>query len=69
MTITIVKGGSLCWYVQAVGDHNYLFGDLCIGWPGSVHDARVLADSSVSQKVTSVVSCSKVKNCKYRDKH
>ena len=30
------------WYsmlVQAIVDHNYLFRDLCIGWPGSVHDA------------------------------
>lgn len=44
------------WYsvlVQAVVDHNYLFIDLCIGWPGSVHDARVLANSSVFRKVTS----------------
>ena len=44
------------WYsvlVQAVVDHNYLFRDLCIGWPGSVHDARVLANSSVFRKVTS----------------
>ena len=27
------------WYsvlLQAVVDHNYLFRDLCIGWPGSV---------------------------------
>ena len=42
------------WYsmlVQAVLDHNYLFRDLCIGWPGSVHDARVLANSSLFRKV------------------
>ena len=42
------------WYsmlVQAVVDHNYLFRDLCIGWPGSVHDARVLANSSIFKKV------------------
>ena len=35
------------WYsmlVQAIVDHNYLFRDLCIGWPGSVHDARALAN-------------------------
>ena len=41
------------WYsilVQAVVDHNYLFTDLYIGWPGSVHDARVLANSGVYQK-------------------
>ena len=44
------------WYsviVQAVVDHNYLFRDLCIGWPGSVHDARVLANSSLFKKVSS----------------
>ena len=36
--------------VQAVVDHNYLFTDLYIGWPGSVHDARVLSNSAVYQK-------------------
>ena len=41
------------WYsvvVQAVVDHNYLFTDLYIGWPGSVHDARVLANSGIYHK-------------------
>ena len=33
--------------VQAVVDHNYLFIDLYIGWPGSVHDAQVLANSAI----------------------
>ena len=36
--------------VQAVADHNGLFIGLCIGWPGCVHDARVLANSSIYQK-------------------
>ena len=43
------------WYsiiAQAVVDHNGLFRDLCIGWPGSVHDARVFANSALYNKVT-----------------
>ena len=42
------------WYsivTQAVVDHNGLFCDLCIGWPGSVHDTRVLSNSRVYQKI------------------
>ncbi|KAK6182064.1 hypothetical protein SNE40_009828 [Patella caerulea] len=38
------------WYsilLQAVVDSNYLFRDTCIGWPGRVHDARVLANSKL----------------------
>ena len=31
--------------LQAVVDHQYWF--IYIGWPGSVHDARVLANSDV----------------------
>lgn len=44
------------WYsviVQAVVDHNFLFTDLNIGWPGSVHDARVLANSALYHKCNS----------------
>jgi hypothetical protein len=32
---------------QAWVDHNYLFLDLVVGWPGRVHDARVLATSDI----------------------
>ena len=38
------------WYsivMQAVVDDCYCFRDICIGWPGSVHDARVLRNSEV----------------------
>ena len=31
--------------MQAVVDHRYLFRDIYIGWPGSVHNASVLANS------------------------
>ena len=44
------------WYsiiVQAVVDHNYLFRNVYIGWPGSVHDARVLANSLLYSKASS----------------
>ena len=27
--------------LQAIADHRYCFTDINIGWPGSVHDARV----------------------------
>ena len=44
------------WYsvvLQAVVDHQYLFRDVMVGWPGSVHDAdaRVFANSQVYQKL------------------
>ena len=36
--------------MQGMVDHLYRFTDVCIGWPGRVHDARVLGNSSVYQK-------------------
>ena len=43
------------WYsmiVQGLVNANYCFLDVCIGWPGSVHDARVFAHSNLYKKVT-----------------
>ena len=42
------------WYsmiLQGVVDHDYLFRDICVGWPGSVHDARVFASSSIVKRI------------------
>ena len=41
------------WYsviMQGVCDHRYLFTDVYIGWPGRVHDARVLANSDIYRR-------------------
>ena len=38
--------------VQAIVDHDYLFRDICVGWPGSVHDARVFVNSLIFKKIT-----------------
>ena len=43
------------WYsiiLQGLVDHRYCFIDVYTGWPGSVHDARVFAHSSVYKKGT-----------------
>ena len=36
--------------MQAVTDCNYMFRDVVIGWPGSIHDARVLSSSTIFRK-------------------
>ena len=40
---TIIERVGILVILQAVVDHRYLFHDINVGWPGSVHDARVLA--------------------------
>ena len=36
--------------MQAIVDCYYLFRDIVVGWPGSVHDAHVLSNSSIFEK-------------------
>ena len=36
--------------MQAVVDCNYFFRDIVIGWPGNVHDARILSNSKLYKK-------------------
>lgn len=41
------------WYsiiLQGIVDHKYCFAHINVGWPGSVHDARVYINSSVYKK-------------------
>lgn len=43
------------WYsivIQAVVDHQYIFRDICVGWAGSVDDARILVNSSIYRRIT-----------------
>ena len=43
------------WYSmiqQGLVDANYWFLDICVGWPGSVHDAHVFAHSDLYAKIT-----------------
>ena len=52
------------WYsvvLQAVVDSNYLFRDVCVGWPGSVHNARMFANSGIYKKLTN----EKILDCNY----
>ena len=46
------RKGFYLMIVQAMVDHNYHFRNICVGWPGSVHDAWVLANSLLYRKIT-----------------
>ena len=36
--------------LQIVADYKFMINDICIGWPGKVHDARVLRNSQIFQQ-------------------
>ena len=39
--------------LQGLVDNNYLFTDICIGWPGKCHDARVFRNSTLFENCQS----------------
>jgi hypothetical protein len=39
--------------LQAVVDHKKKFLDICVGWPGSTHDSRILINSNLYSKFNS----------------
>lgn len=45
----INRKGYYSLIIQGVCDHRYMLQDFNIGWPGKVHEARVLANSNIYQ--------------------
>ncbi|GES93030.1 putative nuclease HARBI1 [Rhizophagus clarus] len=42
--------------LQAVVDHKKKFLDICVGWPGSTHDSRILINSNLYNKFNNQVT-------------
>ena len=40
------------WYSMIIQAIVLYFHDICVGWPGSVHDARVFANSLIYKQIT-----------------
>ncbi|CAB5124125.1 unnamed protein product [Rhizophagus irregularis] len=48
--------------LQAVVDHKKSFLDICVGWPGSTHDSRILINSNLYNKFNNLVTTFNNKN-------
>ena len=55
--------------MQAVVDCKYLYRDVVIGWPGSVHDARVFSNSSIFKKGNAGHAISRWPHCGNRSRN